>query len=330
MIANLALPGARWMTFVVVAFLVLIFLLLPSVLPTYYLMLMLPFFAYSVSLLGLNLLFGYTGLLSFGQALFLGIGAYSAAFCTARFGIENMEAVLLIAALASALVALPVGALCVRYVGIYFGLLTLAFGMLFYSFVLNFYDITGGDQGMRVAQPHLLGFALPTGNMVAFLSGPYYYYSAALLAILGFAMWRIVHSPFGLCLRAIRENPVKAKSLGISVERYRWYAFLISAIYGGIGGAMLAPVTGNADPTIAYWTQSGNLVFMTLMGGFRDFFGPVLGAFVFVFLQDRIMSVVPYWRLVFGAILAAIVILAPTGLVGLLGALSQRPSRGAR
>lgn len=282
-------------------------LVAPFAVPTYFITLMLPFFAYGVTLLGLNLLFGYTGLLSFGQALFLGVGAYTAAFCTSRFGIRHMEVILLLAALASVLLAIPVGAVCVRYVKIYFGLLTLAFGMLFYSFVLKFYSITGGDQGIRVLQPYLLGMQWPAGDLVGFLSGPYYYYSATLLVLLGALMWRIVHSPFGLCLEAIRENPVKAEYLGISVKRFRWYAFVIAAVYGGVGGAMIAPITGNVDPTIAYWTQSGNLVFMTLLGGFASFFGPLLGAFLFIFLQDRIMAVVPYWRLMFGAILALVV-----------------------
>ena len=130
-------------------------------------------------------------------------------------------------------------------------------------------------------------------------------------------MWRIVRSPFGLCLRAIRDNPVKAEYLGISVKRYRWYAFMISAVYAGLGGALLAPVVGQVDPTLAYWTQAGILVFMTVLGGFTHFFGPLLGAFVFIYLQDRVMSAVPFWRLVFGAILAIIVIFAPTGLMGL-------------
>ena len=101
------------------------------------------------------------------------------------------------------------------------------------------------------------------------------------------------------------------------MTRYRWYAFVISAVYAAVGGALLGPPIGNVDPTLAYWTHSGNIVFMTLLGGFASFFGPVLGAFVFIFLQDFVMSVVPYWRLVFGAILAVIVIFAPGGLMGL-------------
>ena len=127
---------------------------------------------------------------------------------------------------------------------------------------------------------------------------------------------------------AIRDNPAKAETLGIGVTRYRWCAFVISAVYAAVGGALLGPPTGNVDPTLAYWTQSGNIVFMTLLGGFASFFGPILGAFVFIYLQDPVMSVVPYWRLVFGAILAFVVIFAPGGLMGLF-ARRRRGAEGA-
>ena len=292
-------------------------LVLPFLAPTYHVTLMLPFMAYAVVLLGLNLLFGYTGLVSFGHALFIGIGAYAGAFLTTHTSVRSLEIMLVVAALVAAVVAAPVGALCVRYVKIYFGMLTLAFGMVFYTFLLKFYRLTGGDEGMRVLRPFLFGQDLGEMSKTAYLVGPYYYYSAGVLALATFCMWRIVQSPFGLCLRTIRDNPAKAESLGISVTRYRWYAFTISAVYAAVGGALLGPPTGNVDPTLAYWTHSGNIVFMTLLGGFSSFFGPILGAFVFIYLQDTVMSVVPYWRLIFGGILAVIVILAPGGLMGL-------------
>jgi branched-chain amino acid transport system permease protein len=291
----------------------------PWVAPIYHVLLMLPFMAYGVVLLGLNLLFGYTGLVSFGHALFIGLGAYTAAFLTGPFKVRSLEVILLAAALAAALVAMPVGALCVRYVKIYFGMLTLAFGMVFYTFLLKFYRLTGGDEGMPVARPFLLGIDLGAIPKTDYLAGPYYFYSLAVLVVAVLVMWRIVHSPFGLCLKTIRDNPAKAETLGISVARYRWSAFVISAVYAGVGGALLATPTGNVDPTLAYWTHSGNIVFMTLLGGFASFFGPLVGAFVFIYLQDFVMSVVPFWRLVFGAILAALVIFAPGGLLGLVG-----------
>ncbi len=292
-------------------------LALPLVAPPYHVLLMLPFMAYAVILLGLNLLFGYTGLVSFGHALFMGIGAYTGAVLTTHAGLRSLELILLTAAVLGALIAAPVGALCVRYVKIYFSMLTLAFGMLFYTFLLKFYRLTGGDEGIRVLRPSLLGFDLGALAKIDYLVGPYYYYSLGVLALAALVMWRIVHSPFGLCLRTIRDNPAKAGAMGISVTRYRWSAFMISAVYAAAGGALLGPPTGNVDPTLAYWTHSGNIVFMTLLGGFASFFGPVLGAFVFIFLQDTVMSVVPYWRLIFGAILAFLVIFAPGGLMGL-------------
>jgi branched-chain amino acid transport system permease protein len=294
-------------------------LALPLVLSPYRLLLMLPFMAYGVILLGLNLLFAYAGLVSFGHALFVGIGAYTGAFLTTHAGVRSLEAILLVAAVLGAVAAALVGLLCVRYVKIYFGMLTLAFGMVFYTFLLKFYRLTGGDEGMPVLRPLLLGLNLDAMPKTDYLVGPYYYYCLGVLIVAAAVMWRIVHSPFGLCLRTIRDNPAKAEALGVSVTRYRWYAFVISAVFAAVGGALLGPPTGNVDPTLAYWTHSGSLVFMALLGGFASFFGPVLGAFVFIFLQDAVMSVVPYWRLVFGAILAGIVIFAPGGLMGLFG-----------
>ena len=300
--------------------------LAPLVAPTYHVLLMLPFMAYAVVLLGLNLLFGYAGLLSFGHALFIGIGAYAGAFLTGPLKVRSLEVILLAAGGLGALVAAPVAALCVRYVTIYFGMLTLAFGMVFYTFVLKFYRLTGGDEGLPFLRPALLGWSLEAMPKTDYLVGPYYYYSLAVLSVAALCMWRIVHSPFGLCLKTIRDNPAKAESLGIDVTRYRWLAFMLSAVYAAVGGALLGPPTGNVDPTLLYWTHSGNIVFMTLLGGFASFFGPVLGAFVFIYLQNWVMSVVPYWRLVFGAILAAIVIFAPGGLMG-LAARRRRPMR---
>ena len=309
---------------VILGLAVVALLVLPLVLSPYRLLLMLPFMAYGVILLGLNLLFGYTGLVSFGHALFVGIGAYTGAFLTTHAGIRSLEVIVLAAAVLGALTAALVGLLCVRYVKIYFGMLTLAFGMVFYTFLLKFYRLTGGDEGMPVLRPLLLGLNLDAMPKTAYLVGPYYYYCLGVLVVAAAVMWRIVHSPFGLCLRTIRDNPVKAEALGVSVTRYRWYAFVISAVFAAVGGALLGPPTGNVDPTLAYWTHSGSLVFMALLGGFASFFGPVLGAFVFIFLQDAVMSVVPYWRLVFGAILAVIVIFAPGGLMGFFA--RPRPS----
>jgi len=294
-----------------------VLLALPSVAQPYYVTLVLPAFAYAIALLGFNLLFGYTGLLSFGHALFVAIGAYGAAVLSSKLGVKSLEAILLLSGAAAVVAAIPVALLAVRYVRIFFGILTLAFGMLFHSFLFKFYDLTGGDTGIRVLRPSLFGSGFEALDKTAFLIGPFYYYCLALLVLLSLAMWRIVHSPFGLHLAAIRENPRKAEYLGVRVRFFRLIAFLISAFYCAIGGVILAINTGQADPELAYWTHSGELVFMTVLGGFANFFGPLIGAFAFVFLKSELMGMTQYWRFWLGAILVLIVVLFPRGLVGL-------------
>jgi branched-chain amino acid transport system permease protein len=313
---------------VILPLLLLVLIAAPFVMSPFYVVLMLPALAYSVILLGFNLLFGYTGLMSFGHALFVALGAYTVAYATGRYGVKSMEAALLGAVAVSLLVGIPVGMLCVRYVRIFFGMLTLAFGMLFHSFLFKFYDLTGGDSGIPITRPSLLGMEFADLDKTQYLTGPFYFYSLAILLLLGVLMWRIVHSPFGMHLRAIRDNPRKAQYVGVRVYAFRLIAYVISAVYGAIGGALLAIPIGLADPELAYWTHSGNLVFMTILGGFGNFFGPVLGAFVFIGLQNEMMSLTQYWRFAMGIILILIVIALPQGLMGLLQK-RARPSSSA-
>ena len=301
--------------------------LLPSILTPYYVGLMIPFFGYAIALLGFNLLFGYTGLLSFGHAMFLGLGAYGAAVMSGVFGVKSFELVLVAVMLGSALVALPIAFLCARYVGIFFGMLTLAFGMLFYSFLFKFYHLTGGDSGMRVPRMNILGLTFERYNKIEFLAGPFYYYCLGLLIIAGFLMWRIVHSPFGLHVKTIRDNARKAEYLGVHVHRFRVAAFVISAAFGAVGGAILAFRVGLADPELVYWTQSGQLVFMAVLGGFSNFFGPIIGALTYTLLQDQLQSLTQYWRSMLGVILALIVIGFPEGIAGLAVDLRRRFAR---
>ena len=316
--------------------LIIIMALMPFIASPYVLLLMLPFIGYSIALLGFNLLFGSTGLLSFGHALFLGVGAYAAAALTSKLGVLSFELLLLTAALVSGLTSLVVGALCVRYTRIFFGMLTLAFGMLFHSFLFKFYSITGGDQGMRVLRPLLLGMEW-RGGKTAFLTGPFYYYCARAVCAAGSC--DVAHHPFAFrpASAAIRENAGKAAYVGVQVFRMRLAAFVISAVYGGIGGTILAVTTGLADPELAYWTHSGNLVFMAVLGGSGTFAGPAIGALAFVLLQDFVMSITQYWRFVMGAVLVLLVCLcrrafrAPSRLLvnRRRGAMRCKPLAGA-
>ena len=303
--------------------------LVPLAAPPYYAGLMIPFFGYAIALLGFNLLFGYTGLLSFGHAMFLGFGAYGAAVMAGVLGIKSFDAVLLGSVLFAMAAAVPIGLVCVRYVGIFFGMLTLAFGMLFYSFLFKFYHLTGGDSGMRVPRMNILGLEFAQYNKIEFLAGPFYYYCLALLVIAALLMWRIVHSPFGLHLKAIRDNARKAEYLGVHVRRCRLVAFVISAAFGAAGGAILGFRVGLADPELVYWLQSGQLVFMTVLGGFANFFGPIIGALVFTLLEDQLQSMTQYWRFILGAILAIVVIGFPGGIAGIAGDLRRRIAGGA-
>jgi branched-chain amino acid transport system permease protein len=289
----------------------------PSFVSAYTVTLLGTFIAYAIALLGFNLLMGYTGLLSFGHAMFVAIGAYTAAVFTAKPGLPYLELILVAAAAIAAASAFLIGLFCVRYTKIFFSMLTLAFGMTFHSFLFKFYNVTGGDQGMRVSRPLLAGLETE-GGKTAFLTGPFYYYSLGLLVLLGFLAWRIVHSPLGLQMRAIRDNSQKAAYLGVEVERTRLWAFVISAVYCSISGVLIGIGVGLADPELGYWTQSGNLVFMTVLGGSGAFAGPVLGAFIFVFLQDALAAATQYWRFVLGAILVLMIIFAPGGLAGLV------------
>jgi len=301
----------------------------PKLATPYYVTLLLPALAYAIALLGFNLLFGYTGLLSFGHALFVAIGAYGAAVMSSKLGVKSFELILLASGAAAVVAAVPVALLSVRYVRIFFGILTLAFGMLFHSFLFKFYDITGGDTGIRVLRPSLIGMDFKELDKTSFLVGPFYYYCLVLLVLAGLLMWRLVHSPFGLQLQAIRENPRKAEYLGVRVRLLRFIAFLISALYCALGGVILAINTGQSDPELAYWTHSGELVFMTVLGGFASFFGPVVGAFTFVLLKAELMGLTQYWRFVLGVILVLIVVLFPRGLAG-LGQAAWHKLRGAR
>jgi branched-chain amino acid transport system permease protein len=289
----------------------------PKLAQPYYITLVLPAFAYGIALLGFNLLFGYAGLLSFGHALFVAVGAYGAAVLSSKLGVRSFELILLLSGLAAVAAALPVGLLSVRYVRIFFGILTLAFGMLFHSFLFKFYDITGGDTGIRVLRPSLFGMDFKELDKTSFLIGPFYYYCLGLLVVLGLVMWRLVHSPFGLHLTALRENARKAEYLGVRVRLFRLIAFLISAFYCAVGGVILAINTGQSDPELAYWTHSGELVFMTILGGFANFFGPLVGAFTFIFLKSELMGATQYWRFFLGVTLAVIVLVFPRGLMGL-------------
>ena len=267
--------------------------------------------------LSFNLLFGMTGLLSFGQAAFYAAGAYIAGLLL-RARLPLLPSVML-GALAGAAIAAVVGTFCVRHTRVYFSMLTLAFGMFVYAIVWKWTDVTGGDDGLIGIPRGRLGLLGPFDPNLAPLSR--YYVFAAVLVFLSVAvLHRLAISPFGLTLRAIRENAERAEFSGIRVRRTVFTAFVVAGFFAGLAGALLAPLEQTVAPTAAHWTKSAEPVMATLIGGPLAFAGPIVGAAVYLGLKEIIVRFTEYWLLVFGLVLLATV-LAFRG--GVLGALSR-------
>jgi branched-chain amino acid transport system permease protein len=280
----------------------------------------------AIAALGFNLLLGYTGLLSFGHSAFFGIGAYAVAFLLRDAGIHSMELYILIGVPIAAIASGLFGYICVRHTRIFFGILTLALSQVLYSLAFKLFWLTGGTDGLRVPRPTLLAgmftFTGP-GAFQRFIHG-YYYYVLGVFAIAVVVMWVIVHSPFGKALQAIRDNETRAAFLGIRISRFRWVAFLISGTFTGLAGILWVPLNGLTTPEVLYWPFSGEIVFAALLGGFRNFTGPIIGGIVFTYLKTYAVATTEYWQLLLGVVLVLLVMLLPTGIVGGISALAKK------
>jgi branched-chain amino acid transport system permease protein len=272
--------------------------------------------AMGIAALGFNLLLGYTGLLSFGHSAYFGVGAYAVALMAKYLHVASMELFLAGAIVASVLVTAIFGFACVRYTKIFFSILTMALSQVLWSLAFKFFWVTGGTDGLRVPTPTLLGVVAGQGDKIAFLATAYYYYVLAVFIVCVAVMWVIVNSPFGRALQAIRDNEVRAEFVGIQIRKYRWVAFLVSGVFTGIAGALWVPLNGLTTPDIMHWTFSGEIVFMTVLGGFRSFSGPVIGAIVFNYLKTYAVGYTVYWQLLLGVVLVVLVLSLPTGIVG--------------
>jgi branched-chain amino acid transport system permease protein len=303
---------------------------LPYVVPPYQTVLLTYGLVFAIAALGFNLLLGYTGLLSFGHSAYFGMGAYAVAFAVKYLKAESMEIFLLGGIVASGVVAALFGLLCVRYTKIFFGILTLALSQVLWSLAFKFFWVTGGSDGLRVPTPTLLGgFVRAGGDKFDFLSHRYYFYVLAVFVVCATVMWVIVHSPFGKALQAIRDNETRAEFVGVQVWHYRWVAFLISGIFTGVAGALWVPLNGLTTPDILHWTFSGKMVFFTVLGGFQTFFGPVIGAIIYNYLETYAVGHTVYWQMVLGIVLVVMVLALPAGIVGTLKRLTPRVAKAA-
>ncbi len=298
---------------------------LPLLAPGFYLHLATEIVIMALFAMGFNLLYGYTGLLSFGHAAYFGTGAYAVAFLVKYFKIASMEVFLVGGVLAAAAISALIGFVCVRYTRIFFSILALALAQVLWSLALKFYWVTGGSDGLRVPTPTLLGglVANPEDKM-DFLSGPYYYFVLVFFFVAVALMWVVVNSPFGKALQAIRDNETRAEFVAVQVRKYRWIAFVVSGAFTGLAGALWVPANGLITPDFMYWTFSGKIVFFAVLGGFRTFAGPIIGAVVFNYLEYFAVASTDYWQLVLGAVLVFLVMAMPTGLVGTLGRLALK------
>ncbi len=307
-------------------------LLVPSFAGTYHTQLLTYGLTLAIAALGFNLLLGYTGLLSFGHSAYLGAGAYGVAFMMRYLDVSSMELFLVGGIVFSGAIAALFGVVCVRHTRIFFAILTLALSQVLWTLAYKFFWITGGTDGIRVpfAKVTLLAGLVRFDGPDAFAGfiQSYYYYVLIVFGACVTLMWLIVHSPFGKTLQAIRDNETRARFLGVRIWRYRWLAFLVSGIFTGLAGALWVPLNGLVTPDVLYWPQSGKIVFFAVLGGFRAFFGPVVGAVTFNYLEAYAVALTEYWQLTLGVVLIVLVTFLPTGIVGTAGRLAARLKPG--
>lgn len=275
----------------------------------------------SIFAMGYNILFGRTGLLSFGHAAFFAAGAYGLGLFSLHV-LPHPLLGILVGVICAGLLAAVIGFFCVRHTEIYFAMLTLAFGMMVFSLIWNMRSITGGDDGLigiRRAPISLGLISIPIIKPQSF-----YFLILALLVLTVFLIYRIWHSPFGLVLAGIRENEKRVSFAGIALKNYRLAAFVISGSFAGLAGALSALLDSSTAPFSAHWSHSAEPILVTLIGGLQTFSGPIVGSTVFIVLREVIERYTQDWMLWFGLILLLIIMGFRGGIVGMLSAFTPR------
>lgn len=266
--------------------------------------------------MSLNILLGYTGLVSLGHAAFFGLGAYAAALATKTIYPSAMFG-LLAAGSTGALGALVIGAFCIRLSGLYFAMITLAFSQTLFTIAYYWRTVTGGDDGMiGIPRPAISLAGIGSYDITS--AEHFYYFSVAVLLVLILTMHRIVQSPFGVVLQAIRENAERVQFVGLNVQNYKLAAFVLAGTFGGITGGLFAMFQGFISPELLYWSKSGEIVLMSVLGGIHSFLGPLLGAALLIYVRDTVLTYTDYWKIVVGGILIVSVLFMPGGLAGFL------------
>ncbi|HSB42487.1 MAG TPA: branched-chain amino acid ABC transporter permease [Methylomirabilota bacterium] len=276
----------------------------------------------------LNVLVGYTGLVSFGHAAYFGIGAYATGLLMKKAGVSFLLAFPAAGVLAG-LFALVFGFFCVRLTRIYFAMLTLAFAQIVWAICFKWNEVTGGEQGMPEIPYPSFDWVDRVATVLPFVGGyrtSDYFYFTCLILVAGcfWVLRRIVASPFGRMLTTIRENAERAEFIGVNVRRYELAAFVIAGIFAGLAGGLFGIFNRGVFPDFAYWTKSSEVLIMTLLGGMGTFFGPAVGAVALIWLNQQIVSYTEYWPLILGTILVILLFVFPGGIAGTVGELWRR------
>jgi len=303
---------------VIVAALLLIY---PLVLSRFYSALMIEILTMGLFALSFNLMFGYAGMLSFGQATFYGIGAYTTALFL-KYIAPSLALAMLSCMAVSFVAAVLIGSICVRFTKTYFIMLTVAFGEIFYYIGNSWVSLTGGDDGLvgipisRIAIPGLPAIDLQDIRV-------YYYFTLLVVAIAAFVLRVIVASRFGYVLRAIRENRDRAEFLGLNIRRHLLLCYAIAGLFAGLAGALTVPFEGMVSLETLHFTKSADPIIMSVLGGTRFFLGPLVGAALFILTKDTIQNLAELWMLWMGIIFVAIVLFLPGGVVGFIASLGS-------
>ena len=312
------MPGAAavagWISRHPVAAFVMFFAVFPFIMP--YQALASQVLIFGLFALGFNLLYGYTGLLSFGHAAYYGLGAYGTGIALAKLKVGSLLLGLAAGPLLAVVGGIAIGFFCLRRRGIYFAMLTLAFSQLLYFIAFHLADITGGDDGLRGIPQlplNLFGWKVSIESPLQF-----YYFAFAFVCLAVAGLKRILDSPFGTVLQAIRENGDRASACGYDVRRVKHLSFVFSAFFAGLAGALDALRLAVVPVESLYWATSGQVVIMTLLGGAGTFFGPFVGAGAYLVLGDRLAIVTERWPLVIGLIFMTFVLFLPKGIWGTL------------
>jgi branched-chain amino acid transport system permease protein len=266
--------------------------------------------------MSLNFLLGYTGVLSFGHAAYFGLGAYGVGM-TIRYLVPSTGIGIVVGTVIGTLAAAIIGPMIIRLRGVYFAMVTIAFGQVFYFIAFRWSSVTGGDDGLTGWSRMPLNFGFASVDILH--SAPAFYYLVLFVFAIavGVMAW-LLRSPFGHTLIAIRENERRARFLGIPVDQHIWMSWVISCGFVSLAGALYALLNNFVDPRALYWSQSGDFVIMAVLGGMRSFWGPLIGAAIFVVLQDYLSSQTENWMSFVGLFFVLVVLFFPRGVLGIL------------